>query len=297
MHARQEGLDRYLTSWSPGPVTVRDELPAEPAARLSGLLDQPPLADGVLPPLWHWLYFLDWPAQSELGTDGHPRDGHFLPPLPDRRRMFAGGRAEWHAPLRLGTPTTRVSSLQDAVPKQGSTGELVFVTVRQEYSQQSRLCLVEETDLVYRSGAAERQAAPAIDLTGTPPDEGAWRLTAAADPTMLFRFSTLIANAHRIHYDEPYTKDVEGFPGLVVHGPLLVLLMLELVRRNQPERTVHSVAFRLRSPLFCGEQLAALGESHGGEHADLRVATAREPRHATAEVTFVEGTKPETRRP
>ncbi|MQA04567.1 MAG: hypothetical protein GEV07_18250 [Streptosporangiales bacterium] len=298
MHARPEGLDRYLASWVPGPVTVRDELPAAPAERLGALLDLPrPLPDGdLLPPMWHWLYFLEWPAQAELGADGHPGEGHFLPPLPDRRRMFAGGRAEWRAAPTLGVSASRVSTLHDVRVKQGSSGEMVFVTVRHEISQGAQVCVVEESDFVYRSGEdPRRQAMHAIDTEHAPAADASWQLARRPDPTLLFRFSALTANAHRIHYDAPYTEQVEGYPGLVVHGPLLVLLMLELVRRSAPERQLHSLTYRLRRPLFAGEQLLALGEPQPDDGAELRVATAREPRHATVEVRFLEG--PEARRP
>lgn len=282
------GLDRYLDSWHPAPVTDHDELSAVPAAALSAVLDQPPVANtgDSLPPLWHWLYFLDWQPQHELGADGHPRDGHFLPPIPDRRRMIAGGRLEVRAPLAIGVASRRTSSLGDVVAKRGSTGEMVFVTVRNEISQHSRVCLVEEHDVVYRSGEdAGRRGAFSRDTNEAGASGAAWQLALRPDPPLLFRFSALTANAHRIHYDAPYVTGVEGYPGLVVHGPLLVLLMLELARRNAPERRVRSVAYRLRSPVFAGEHVLALGEPDG-ERASLRIATAREERHATAEVTF-----------
>jgi 3-methylfumaryl-CoA hydratase len=274
-------LGAHVADWRPGPVTSADDLPPGPAAALSAVFDQPP-AEGPLPPLWHWLYFLDWPAQRELGEDGHPRDGHFLPPLPDRRRMFAGGRLEVHRPLRLGTRAERVSTLGDVTVKQGSTGEMMFVTVRHEISQDSRLCVVEEQDIVYRSGEDERRRGLLSSSTGETPQSGEpWQLALRPDSRLLFRISALTANAHRIHYDEPYVREVEGYPGLVVHGPLLVLLMLELVRDKQ----VSSLSYRLRRPVFAGEHLRALGGPEGGG-AKLRIATAREDRTATAEVSF-----------
>lgn len=288
MRARPHlGSGTDLASWSPEPVSVRDELPAAPAERLAAVLGAP--LDGAgLPPLWHWMYFLDWPAQHELGADGHPKDGHFLPPVPDRRRMFAGGRVELRAPLQVGTPATRVSSLHEVVTKQGSTGELVFVTVRHEISQRDQVCVVEETDAVYRSGEDPRRArvVKQIDTGSEPRFDAAWQSRVRPDPALLFRFSALTANAHRIHYDAPYAQQVEGYPGLVVHGPLLALLMAELVRGRQPEREVGSLAFRFRRPVFAGEQVVALGDPDGAGRVDLRIGTAREPRHATAELVF-----------
>ncbi|MEU3612264.1 hypothetical protein ABZ725_08075 [Streptomyces sp. NPDC006872] len=282
-------LASYVESWRPEPVTDEDALPPGPAAALSALLDLPDNAaesGDPLPPLWQWLYFLHWPPQRALGPDGHLRDARFLPPVPDRRRMFAGGRCDIVEPLCVGEPAERVSSLAAVTPKRGRTGELLFVTERQEFRQNGRTCLVEEQDIVYRSGDGPTSRHPtAVDDTALPEPEGAWQLPLRPDETLLFRFSALTANAHRIHYDTPYCREVEGYPGLVVHGPLLALLMLELVRANAPERQVRSLSYRLHRPAFVGEHLLADGTSSAGP-ARLRIATHREARHATAEVTF-----------
>ncbi len=283
------GLARHLEGWRPTPVTVDDTLTAAPVAALSAVLGLPAPAalDGEpLPPLWHWLHFLDWPAQQALGPDGHPLTGHFLPPVPDRRRMFAGGRLSVHDTLPVGATASRHSSVSKVAVKQGRSGELAFVTVRHEISSAGRLRLTEEQDLVYRSGEDPRRGAPPALATGVP-EAGAdtWQVAARPGPVTLFRFSALTANAHRIHYDTPYATDVEGYPALVVHGPLLALLMLEAVRRHAPERTVRSLRYRLHRPVFTGEPLLALGTMQdGGPGAVLRVASAREPQHAGAEV-------------
>ncbi|MFC8519765.1 hypothetical protein [Streptomyces sp. NPDC057257] len=282
-------LASHVESWHPEPVTDQDALPPGPAAALSAVLDLPGAAAGhgdPLPPLWQWLYFLHWAPQQALGPDGHLSDGRFLPPIPERRRMFAGGRSEIFEPLRLGEPARRVSSLAAVTPKQGRSGELLFVTERQEFRQRGRTCLVEEQDIVYRSGEGSAPSHPAtLDDTAVPGPEGPWQLRLQPDERLLFRFSALTANAHRIHYDTPYCRAVEGYPGLVVHGPLLALLMLELVRRDAPQRQVRSLSYRLHRPAFVGEHLLADGVPADGQ-ARLRVATHREPRHATAEVTF-----------
>ncbi|MBD9735841.1 MaoC family dehydratase N-terminal domain-containing protein [Streptomyces sp. H28] len=288
MSPAPHGLGPYVESWKPDAVVEDDMLSPGPVAALSAVLDLPePAAEagGDLPPLWHWLHFPQWPAQRDLGDDGHPRHGHFLPPLPRRQRMFAGGRFEAERPLLVGEATRRISSVGATAVKQGSTGELLFVTVRSEYVQQGRTCVVEEQDLVYRSGRGALAHPEALDTAAVPDSDEEWRLRLTPDPTLLFRFSALTANAHRIHYDAPYARDEEGYPGLVVHGPLLVLAMLELARRNAPGRPVRSVAYRLRRPAFAGEHLLAAG-TPSGDGATLRVATHREQRHATAEVTF-----------
>lgn len=280
-------LETYLDSWDPGPVTDDEVLSAAPVAALSAVLNQSkPVAGGgeALPPLWHWLHFLRWPKQDELGDDGHPRDGHFLPPIPERQRMFAGGRCEIVEPLSIGERTERTSHLANVAVKQGRTGEMVFVTQHNEFRQHGRTCLIEEQDMVYRSGLSAGNHPTAVDTSAAPQPDGPWQLAAQPDPALLFRFSALTANAHRIHYDNPYVREQEGYPGLVVHGPLLAVLMLELVRRNEPRR-VRSLSFRLRSPVFAGEQLVASG-SPSSDGAVLQIATNREARHATAEVTF-----------
>ncbi|MDX3521448.1 hypothetical protein [Streptomyces scabiei] len=281
-------LSTYVESWTPGPVEEEDPLDAGPAAALSAVLNLPgpgPRADGPLPPLWQWLYFLNWPAGRDLGADGHPSNGHFLPPLPHRQRMWAGGRCEITEPLRLGVPAERVSSLASVTAKRGRTGEMLFVTERREFRQHGRTCLVEEQDIVYRSGRSAGQHPSGVDELTRPHGDEPWQLPLHPDPAVLFRFSALTANAHRIHYDAPYCRGEEGYPGLVVHGPLLALLMLELARRHAPDRQVRSLSYRLRRPVFAGEHLLVCGTPRG-DRAELRVATHREERHAGAEVTF-----------
>ncbi|WNF00358.1 hypothetical protein PS467_36070 [Streptomyces luomodiensis] len=282
-------LGSYVESWQPAPVSDEDTLRPGPAAALSAVLDLPDAAvkpGDPLPPLWHWLYFLAWPAQAELGHDGHPRESRFLPPVPDRQRMFAGGRCRIREPLRLGEPAERVVSLGAVTPKSGRSGELLFVTERREFRQRGRTCLVEEQDIVYRSGrSAVAGHHPDIDHTTLPEAVGPWRIRIQPDERLLFRVSALTANAHRIHYDVPYCRDVEGYPGLVVHGPLLALLMLELVRRESPHRRVGSLSYRLHRPVFAGEHILADG-APTADGAELGIATHRTARHATAEVVF-----------
>ncbi|MDA2806846.1 hypothetical protein [Nocardiopsis suaedae] len=278
------GLQGFVGAWAPEPATVRDPMPAAPAAAASAVLDEPaPVARAgdPLPPLWHWFYFLHWPRRSELGEDGHQEDGRLLPPIPDRHRMFAGGRLTVDAPLVLGEPAECVSSLAAVEPKRGGSGDLLFVTERRELRQHGRRCAVEEQDIVYRSG---RAPAPGVRPCGpeeAPAANGRWSLALHTDPVLLFQVSALTANPHRIHYDLPYTVEEANHPGLLVHGPLLALLMLDVVRRNAPERAVRSYSYRLRRPVYAGEQVMACGEPTP-EGVDLHIRTAREDRHATA---------------
>ncbi|MFC9974345.1 MaoC family dehydratase N-terminal domain-containing protein [Spirillospora sp. NPDC127200] len=247
-----------LDGWAPGPVETTERIDAAPSGALAGLLGvEPP--EKELPPLWHWLHFLDRPAQHELGPDGHPLAGHFLPPVPDRRRMFAGGRYLVREPLRIGDEVTRRSELASTAVKTGRSGEMAFVTVRHTFLRDGAAIAVEEQDLVYRSGdPAARPEPPSFE---PPRADEPWTLAMTADPVLLFRFSALTYNAHRIHYDEAYATGVEGHPGLVVHGPLLALLCLELPRRAG--HAVTELAFRARRPVYAGQPFVAAGSEDG----------------------------------
>jgi 3-methylfumaryl-CoA hydratase len=254
-----------IAGWSPSPVETTARIDAWPAAAFAALLDQPsPVArDGdPLPPLWHVFHLLDHPAQADLEPDGHPASGAFQPPMPDRRRMFAGGRLAVAAPLRVGDVVTRRSRMLSATPKQGRSGASVFVTVRSEFLVDGVVVQTEEQDFAYRSQApGAARGIPAPEPAAEPGPEPAVRV--AADPPLLFRFSALTFNSHRIHYDHPYVTGVEGYPGLVVHGPLLALLALEVPRRLAPECRVTAFRYRLTRPAFAGRDIVAGGDPGG----------------------------------
>jgi hydroxyacyl-ACP dehydratase HTD2-like protein with hotdog domain len=289
-------LASLLDGWQPEQAEQAEQaerIMPQPASALAGLLDQPSpvTAEGdPLPPLWHWAYLLERPAQRDLGPDGHPADGPFLPPIPHRRRMFAGGRMHYRAPLRIGDEITRRTALAGWTVKQGRAGELLFVTVQHTFTQGGDLLATEEQDLVYRSDPTGAQA-PAAQAPApapqTPPaaPAGDWRIEACPDPVLLFRFSALTYNAHRIHYDTPYATTVEGHPGLVVHGPLLALLCLELPRRHAPGRAVTGLSFRARRPVYAGQRFTATG-SAAGRACELAITTADGTQAMTATATF-----------
>jgi 3-methylfumaryl-CoA hydratase len=262
-------LAAAVEGWSPGPVTTTDVIHPWPAAAFSALLDLPATAAGEgepLPPLWHWLHFLEHPRRSELGGDGHPGAGHFLPPVPDRRRMFAGGRLRVRAPIRVGDRVERRAELLDVRPRTGRSGEMLFVTTRYEFRRAGELLVTEEQDIVYRSqpaGAPRAADRPQPQPQPQPEPEHRWRIELPTDPPLLFRFSALTYNTHRIHYDEPYATGVEGYPGLVVHGPLLAMLLMEIPRRERPDATVTAVDFRLVRPAFAGAPVIATGDPAG----------------------------------
>ncbi len=200
-----------------------------------------------LPQLWHWFFFLPRVAQSRLGPDGHPERGGFMPPIDLPRRMFAGARTRFLRPLVLGDWAHRQSVIREVSEKAGRTGRLAFVTVWHQISQAGGICIEEEQDIVYRDAGAP-VAAPEL-REGPPPPAGSWSRTITPDPTLLFRFSALTFNAHRIHYDRDYATTGEGYPGLVVQGPLVAVLLMELARAHAP-RPMSAFAFRGLAPLF-----------------------------------------------
>jgi 3-methylfumaryl-CoA hydratase len=205
--------------------------------------------NGMLPPLAQWFYFNAWARESELGEDGHPRRGGFMPPITLPRRMFAGGRVTFRAPLKLDTAVERIATIVSIKEKTGASGELIFVTVRHEIFGPSGVAIEEEQDIVYRgdaSGAPAKESAPAAP-TAVMPDTFVRRIN--ADPIMLFRFSALTSNGHRIHYDRTYATEIEGYPGLVVHGPLQAMLLLDVVR-EKIGKPIAKFSFQARKPLF-----------------------------------------------
>jgi 3-methylfumaryl-CoA hydratase len=253
-----------LRDWQPGAVEMARRVDPWPAAAFAGLIGvpEPPLADGdPLPPMWHWFTLLEHPATAEIGVDGHPRDGHFLPPIPGRRRMFAGGRLHAHAPIPVGSLLRGRSEVARVTVKEGRSGEMAFVTIRTDLTASGGLAAVEEQDIVYRS---EPEGTPRRTVRRPPADQpgpqGEWQRELAADPVLLFRFSALTYNGHRIHYDLPYATGEEGYPGLVIHGPLLALLALDLPRVHAPGRVVRSFEYRLVRPAFAPAMLVSCAQ-------------------------------------
>ncbi len=243
-----------LRQWIGKTESVSDVVTPVPIAALAATLDIDASFDR-LPPLWHWLYFLPVHRWSDLGPDGHPKRGGFLPPVPLPRRMWAGGRVEFHHPLRVGESITRTSTIANVQFKEGRSGSLVFVLVRHEISDTQGVALAEEHDIVYRdlAGAGAGTPAPA-------PDDVVWQRIIHPDDVLLFRYSALTFNGHRIHYDRRYATEVEGYPGLVVHGPLIATLLVELVRANRPQARVMRFEFRAVSPLFDTEPFTVCGK-------------------------------------
>ena len=255
------GIDiDHLRQWLGRTETATELLAASRADKLAATFDRADRpGDGQpLPPLWHWLYFTPHAAQSELVADGHPRRGGFLPPVPLPRRMWAGGRLTFHHPLNLGETVTRTSEILAISEKSGARGALVFVTLRHTLSNAAGLAIDEEQDIVYRE--AVTTARPAA--LNAPLPAADWRRPVSTDPTLLFRYSAITFNGHRIHYDLRYATQVEGYPDLVVHGPLTATLLLDAYLR-ETGRSARSYSFRGQAPLFGNDTVMLCGRRSG----------------------------------
>lgn len=246
-------MSEDYSAWIGRAEAAHDVLePSRTRALLAALGAERQVAAGDgLPLLHHWLYFWDVRPPAELGVDGHPARGGFLPPVSLPRRMWAGGRLEFLAPLAVGEPVSRVSTILAVDSKSGRSGDLVFVTVRHELSGPGGLAIREEQDIVYRDPPAP--GAPAAAGPAAPADAD-WEAEILPDPVLLFRYSALTMNGHRIHYDRPYAIGEEGYPGLVVHGPLQASLLADLAVRALG-RPVARFRFRGVSPAFDGVPL------------------------------------------
>ena len=251
-----------LAGWIGRSETLNDTITAAPVIALTATLDHPamPVATGiVLPALWHWLYFLPMHRQGEIGPDGHARRGGFLPPVPLPRRMWAGSQLQFKAPLRVGDAVQRQSTIADVTVKEGRSGRLVFVKVRHELrcNDAAEAAIIEVHDIVYRDARQPGDAEP----TPTPAPSGAtWQREILPDEVLLFRYSALTFNGHRIHYDRRYVTEVEGYPGLVVHGPLIATLLMDLLRREMPAADVAAFRFKAVRPTFDGQPMRVNGQ-------------------------------------
>ena len=258
-----------LSDWL-GRVSEDDDTVAATAVKaMSATLDRDdphPAAGDALPPLWHWLYFLPSDPQSVIGADGHSKRGGFLPPVPLPRRMWAGGRLEFQQPLRVGQSVQRSSRIADIRSKQGRSGALVFVCVRHEIHSEGGVALTEEHDIVYREAA---QPGAATEPSQTAPTDEQFLRTIVPDPVLLFRYSALTFNGHRIHYDRSYATQVEGYPGLVVHGPLIATLLADLLRRQRPDARLATFTFKAINPLFDTAPFTLCGRFDESHHATL----------------------------
>ncbi len=255
--------------WRASPQTVTERLEPWRAAALAATLQssRPEFSDGVvLPPLWHWLYFLDAVPQSNIGVDGHPKRGGFLPPVTLPRRMFAGTELTINQPLTLGEECTRRSVVSALTEKKGRSGELVFVSVDHEFSDPLGGSMHERQTVVYREAGGPAAQGKAMEAHNAP-----WSHEYQSTEALLFRYSALTFNAHRIHYDRDYATAEEGYPNLVVHGPLLATRMAELAYQFEPTRSVNSFSFQAASPTFVDETYQVCGQPLADQKVDIWV--------------------------
>ena len=223
------------------------------------------MADGdPLPPLWHWMGWLPETPMAGLGPDGHPARGGFLPPVPLERRMWAGGRLTFHSALRIGQPMRRTSTILKVSEKSGSTGQMVFVTVGHETAGPEGLAVREEQDIVYVAMPDRFTPPPPVPA----PEGVAWSDPVAMDTVRLFRFSALTFNAHRIHFDLPYATEVEKYPGLVVHGPMQAMLLMQAAQAHARPALPARFKFRGVRPMFHFDTVTLTGwPVNGGAQA------------------------------
>lgn len=241
-------MSQTLEAWIGRSETQSDILRAEPARFMQATIGREPTlqAGDELPPLWHWLYFLQAKPLGELGRDGHPKKGGFLPPVALRRRMWAGGRFEFRASIPLGIPARKQSTIKRIAEKNGRSGALCFVTVLHElFLEDGTLALTEEHDIVYREDPHPDAPKPTPSLA---PTSAEFSETVSPSQVMLFRYSALTFNGHRVHYDVDYARSVEGYEGLVFHGPLTATLLIDLAQRVMG-KTPRTFEFRGLAPL------------------------------------------------
>jgi 3-methylfumaryl-CoA hydratase len=280
-----DALDAALDGWDPPPVVITRTVGPGSCAAFADLLDQrvDVSAGTAIPPGWHWLVFTRSFPQRDLGEDGHPASGPFLPPLANRRRMIAGGEVQLHAPLRVGETYMRRSELISARVTQGRSGRMLFTVVRHIVTgSDATPVLSEDEHVVYR----QQEAGTSRGLAARRTAGASWdtqfgargRLRFDPDSRALFRFSALTYNTHRIHYDHDYVRDVEDYPDLVVHGPLLALLMVEVPRRAG--FVPSGLRYRLLAPAYSGTPVVATWDDD-----TLRVGTVGAAR-PSAEATI-----------
>jgi 3-methylfumaryl-CoA hydratase len=221
-----------------------------------------------LPGVFNWLYFLKFAPMSDVGPDGHPKRGGFLPPVELPRRMWAGSRCRFLSPIRVGDEAEKISTIQKIEQKSGKAGEMVFVTVHHEIRVGGQTAIEEEQDIVYM-GIPEAFRLPAP--IALPPCD--WREIVPVDPVLLFRFSAVTFNGHRIHYDRSYAMEVEKYPGLVVHGPLQAVLLFDAACRHEPARTPAQFDFRGVRPLFDFETATVNGRTRDDGATEVFTAT------------------------
>lgn len=275
----------HLSQWIGNEETLEETISAVPLQRMAATLDREPreiVVGDEVPALWHWVYFLAPTRASELGRDGHAALGDFMPPVPLPRRMWAGGKFNFMKPLRVGDQARKESTIRDVTVKQGRTGKLCFVEVEHCIFVGEELRFSETHNIVYRDA---KQPGEANILPREAPRNPEWTREVIPNSTLLFRYSALTFNAHRIHYDLDFCRQQEGYPGLVFHGPLTATLLLELALQNNPGRSLKSYEFKALSPLFDNAPFNLNGKRDGTK-AEMWAANADNRLAMSASIIF-----------
>ncbi|MGL4975255.1 MAG: FAS1-like dehydratase domain-containing protein [Bosea sp. (in: a-proteobacteria)] len=249
-----------LQPWVGRTREAEDVIGLNQARLMAATIDMDPAdiqADQPLRPLWHWIFFLEGFRPTELGRDGHPARGGFLPPVPLANRMWAGGEVQFHGPISIGARVLKKSTISSIKLKPGSSGPLVFVAVTHELIDNGRLLITERHDIVYRNPVPGSSAKKIPELPAA-----AIERDFLPNATMLFRYSALTFNGHRIHYDVDYCRDVEGYPGLVVHGPLVATLLAGLAQ-DAANRPIRSFTYRGVRPSIAGAPMTLKAQMQG----------------------------------
>ena len=252
-------------------MTVESNLDPWPVQALEATLGLPTgesATPKVLPPLWHWLYFLPTARRSWIGPDGHKMDQEWVDSSLRRRRLFAAARTDFIRPLIIGQKAQMTERVKGRRDTQGRSGPFQILTAEYEYFQNGELCVHEERDIVYLQGAVRPLAAPKDEFASEPGSSGSWALTLTPDPVMLMRFSALTFNSHLIHFDQLYTQREEGYPERVVHGPLVAIVLARLLSVNKIDH-IDRFEFRARSPLYVNSPIQFVGQPKS-DHVDLR---------------------------
>ncbi|MEH6547308.1 MAG: MaoC family dehydratase N-terminal domain-containing protein [Sneathiella sp.] len=257
-----------INDWVGNQITHSETIYQHQLDGVAALLNETVPAPGIVKPGGHWMYFLPADAQNSLGPDGHATKGGFLPPIELPRRMWAGSRLNFHAPLCVGEKAEKISTVKSIMPKEGRTGKLVFVTVEHEVKNENGLCIVEEHDIVFRDAPTADSGSKQPQLA---PTDGDWDTVIEPDPVMLFRYSAVTYNSHRIHYDREYCIAEEGYPGLVVHGPLLGTLLMRLAEEKMG-RSLKTFTFRNFNPIFDIAPFTLSGKAESEDKCTVWVA-------------------------
>ncbi|MBR0663919.1 hypothetical protein GXW71_06065 [Roseomonas hellenica] len=276
-----------LRSWIGRTRVVEDDISLAAVRRIAGMLDQDPDSyrrGSALPPHWFGMFFADVARQSAIGPDGHARKGEFLPPIPLPRRMGAGRRARLHGVLHVGDDAAKVIEVAGIEPKQARTGLIVVLTMRQTINARGKVIAVDEFDAIYREAVPPGTQSTATTPIPAPADE-AWSDPVLLDPVLVFRYSAVTWNGHRIHYDADYAREAEGYPGVVQNGGLTMQLMLEAAMKRAPGPLLGFTA-RLRRPLFVGQTARFCGRAPEGGRMACWVAAPDGSLAAEMELEF-----------